>query len=55
VRELDALSPSYLNNLVAGRVDQYINVNAWQQRQSEIEDEDIRERLQVVADDFKEE
>lgn len=49
--ELDALKPQYLVKLVDDEVQKLVDVDAWDEREAEVED--IRERLQASADSFK--
>lgn len=48
--ELDALSPSYLNNLVRGHVEDHIDRDLWKQRQMKIDH--IKARIKKVAEEF---
>lgn len=48
--ELDALQPSYLSSLLTEHIDREIDHETWSEREREIED--IKERIQVVAEDF---
>lgn len=45
--ELDALEPSYINNLVRENVRDFIDPNAWEERQAEVDDG--RELLEAAA------
>lgn len=49
--ELDALSPSYLSDLVEGHIENHIDPELLSERQEEIDD--IKEKLQKVADEFE--
>lgn len=48
--ELDALSPTYLESLVRSEMDNFIDKNAWYEREQEIEG--IRERIIEVSGGF---
>lgn len=48
--ELDALEPAYLVDLLTGEIQNYIDIDRWEERKQEIED--IRARLDRVALDF---
>jgi hypothetical protein len=48
--ELDALQPSYLNQLVGDTIDEHIDFELWDKRKMEIDD--IKERLHDVASNF---
>lgn len=50
--ELDALEPSYLVRLVTDHIQNYIDDDAWAERQHFVEA--IREKLTAVADEFEE-
>lgn len=50
--ELDALEPSYLVNLVDGKVSRHLDREKWELRSAEVEA--VRERLQESADRFAE-
>lgn len=51
--ELDALSPSYLHELVSTEIQTFVNQELWDQRTDKIET--VRTRLQVLADNFDKE
>jgi hypothetical protein len=48
--ELDALTPQFLNDLVAVKVGELVDEDAWEERVEQIAD--IRARLQETADNF---
>jgi hypothetical protein len=48
--ELDALKPSYLNELAKVHILSLIDVDAWEERKQEIEE--IRERIRKIAGEF---
>jgi pentatricopeptide repeat protein len=49
--ELDALTPSYLTNLIDTNVTSFIDSVAWQEREQEIAD--VKERIKEVAEAFE--
>lgn len=51
--ELDALSPAYLNELVSNEVVGLVDMERWDARTAKIED--VRKRLQTIADNFDKE
>lgn len=51
--ELDALSPSYLSNLIKGHIEDYIDPVRWEEREKRIDE--CRDRLSKAADSLKEE
>ena len=50
--ELDALSPTFLADLIREEVAQIIDADSWREIEDEIED--VKARLTVVSDDFEE-
>jgi hypothetical protein len=48
--ELDALSPSYLANLVAENIQRFVEPNNWAETKAEINS--VKERIKTVANDF---
>lgn len=51
--ELDALSPTYLNELVADELAGLVNMERWDARQAHIDS--VRARLETIADNFDKE
>lgn len=48
--ELDALSPSYLTNLLSSQIDAHIDPDHWQEKEAEIED--VKFRILAAAETF---
>lgn len=49
--ELDALEPAYINRLVRGHIDGYIDEERWDQRRAEVEA--VREELKTTANEWE--
>lgn len=50
--ELDALSPQFLNDLIENKINEFIDFDEWDLRQSEISSK--KQQLQVISDGFRE-
>ena len=48
--ELDALEPAYLSDLVEGHIEQWIDMDTWNQRKGQVED--VRSHLTKSAKEF---